>query len=337
MAEVRMKCLDEAHGENFALYQGDCVQIFRQLPAASVDLVVTSPPFSGLYIYSDSEADMGNSATDEEFFEHFAFLARELHRVLRPGRLAVMHCKDLVYYQNAHGTAGLRDFPGDVLRALERAGLEYHSRVTLWRCPVREQQKAKPRGLNYKDLRRDSTFSRQGLPEYLVVVRRWPEGEEEEALIRPVEHTKESFPLERWQQWASPVWGWPAAGDELRETNVLTAEARDHRDEKHICPLPLDIIDRAITLWSSSGDVVADPFVGIGSTAVEALRLGRRAIGSELKASFFKQAAEWCSGVDSQGSLPLAPVLAPSERSAESVEWTDLDAAEDRALYEGAA
>jgi DNA modification methylase len=298
-----MKCLDEAHGERFAYYQGDCVQIFRQLPPASVDLVVTSPPFSGLYIYSDSEADMGNSASDEEFFAHFLFLARELHRVLRPGRLSVMHCKDLVYYQNAEGSSGLRDFPGQLLRILEQVGLEYHSRVTLWRCPVREQQKAKPRGLNYKDLRRDSTFSRQGLPEYLVLVRRWPENEKEEALVRPVTHTRESFPLEQWQRWASPVWGWPEDGDSLRETDVLNAAPRDPGDEKHICPLPLDIIRRAVTLWSNPGDVVADPFGGIGSVLYAALQLERRALGSELKASFFRQGAEWCRGVDSQARL----------------------------------
>lgn len=278
MAEIR--CLNERHGERFAAYHGDCVDVARQLPANSVDLSVYSPPFTGLYIYNDSVADMGNTRDDEQFFEQYDFLARELFRITRPGRMAVVHCKDLVYYKNAHGTAGLRDFPGMLIRSHEAAGWDFHSRVTIWRCPVREMTKTKAHGLLYKQLRADATFSRQGLPEYLVIFRKWAaEGEE----VAPVTHTRESFPLPQWQEWASPVWM------NTRETDVLNA-TKAPGDEKHICPLPLDIIQRSVAMWSNPGDVVFSPFMGIGSEGVGAMRLNRRFVGVELKESYWKQA-----------------------------------------------
>lgn len=225
-----VKCLGEAHGTNFAAYHGDCVDVVRQLPDASMDLSVFSPPFSGLYIYNDSEADFGNCKDDEEFLEHFDFLAGELLRVTRPGRLAVLHCKDLVYYKTQRDTAGLRDFPGMLVSRMTKAGFDFHSRVTIWRCPVREMTKTKAHGLLYKQLRADSSFSRQGLPEYFVVFRRWAKTEEEQALVVPVTHTKDEFPLDQWQEWASPVWM------STRETDVLQARgARGPADEKHIC------------------------------------------------------------------------------------------------------
>jgi DNA modification methylase len=288
-----VKCLGDAHGDRFAVYHGDCVDVLEQMPDACVDFSVFSPPFSGLYIYNDSAADMGNTDDDEQFLEQYAFLARELYRVTRPGRLAAVHCKDLVYYQNQKGTAGLRDFPGLLIREHIKAGWDFHSRITIWRCPVREMTKTKARGLLYKQLRANSTFSRQGLPEYLVVFRRWArEGETES----PVTHTHESFPLDQWQEWASPVWM------DTRETDVLNAH-RAEKDEKHICPMPLDLITRAISLWSNSGDVVLSPFMGIGSEGVCSLRQGRRFIGVELKESYFRQAVANLEGDDRQGTL----------------------------------
>jgi hypothetical protein len=291
--------LDERRGRDFVLYNGDCVKVLEQIPDDSIDLAIYSPPFSNLYVYSDSSADMGNAANDEEFFRQYRFLCEELYRTLRPGRLAVVHCKHLVYYKNANGTAGLRDFPGDLARVHASAGFDLHSPpVQLWRSPVREMTKTKAHGLLYKQLRADSTFSRQGLPEYLLVLRKWAQTEEETELVRPVTHTKESFPLDQWQQWASSVWGYEA-GDELRETDVLQA-TRDPKDEKHICPMPLDVIRRAITLWSNPGDIVCSPFTGIGSEGYEALRLRRRFLGIELKPGYFRQSAEWLEGVDRQ-------------------------------------
>lgn len=287
MAQVR--CLNEKHGRDFAAYHGDCVDVLRQMPSNSVGFSVYSPPFSGLYIYNDSVADMGNTSSDAEFFTQYAFLAKELHRVTIPGRLVAVHCKDLVYYRTQRGTAGLRDFPGDLIRCHIDAGFDFHSRITIWRCPVREMTKTKAHGLLYKQLRADSSFSRQGLPEYFVVLRKWAaEGEE----ISPVTHTKDSFPLDQWQEWASPVWM------HTRETDVLNA-VRAPNDEKHICPMPLDITTRAITLWSNPGDVVLSPFMGIGSEGYCALKAKRRFVGVELKAEYFSQAAKTLADAES--------------------------------------
>jgi len=290
-----LRCLNSKIGGNFAAIHGDCVDVVRQLPSASVGFSVYSPPFSGLYIYNDSEADMGNSASDAEFLEHYRFMVGELYRVLKPGRLIAVHCKDLVYYRTQRGTAGLRDFPGDLVRAHTDAGFDFHSRVTIWRCPVREMTKTKAHGLLYKQLRADSTFSRQGLPEYYVVFRKWAADGEE---VTPVTHTFEDFPLDQWQEWASPVWM------ETRETNVLNTEAaRDPQDEKHICPLALDLIERAIILWSNPGDVVLSPFMGIGSEGVCALKHKRKFLGIELKESYWRQACKYLDAEDRQGSL----------------------------------
>lgn len=290
-----LRDLNSKQGDNYTAILGDCVDVTRQLPANSAGLSVYSPPFSGLYLYNDSEADMGNCADDGEFVEHYRFLAKELHRVTMPGRLCVVHCKDLVYYRTQRGTAGLRDFPGMLIRAHEEAGFDFHSRVTIWRCPVREMTKTKAHGLLYKQLRADSSFSRQGLPEYFVVFRKWAaEGEEPS----PVTHTFESFPLDRWQEWASPVWM------ATRETDVLNADAaRAPNDEKHICPMPLDLTTRAITMWSNPGDVVLSPFMGIGSEGVCALKLKRKFIGIELKESYWRQACRYLDAEDRQGDL----------------------------------
>lgn len=297
-----IRCLGEAHGRSFAAYWGDCVDVVRQLPDASVGFSVYSPPFAGLYIYNDSIADMGNCRDDEEFLGHYRYLAAELRRVTKPGRLAAVHCKDLVYYRTQRGTAGLRDFPGALIRVHTEAGFDFHSRVTIWRCPVREMTKTKAHGLLYKQLRADASFSRQGLPEYLLVFRRWAvEGEP----VEPVTHTKDSFPLDQWQEWASPVWM------ETRETDVLNARAaRDPRDEKHICPMPLDLTTRAVTLWSNPGDTVLSPFMGIGSEGVVSLQLKRRFIGVELKESYFRQAVRYLEAEDAQMDLPLGEATA---------------------------
>lgn len=274
--------LGEASGETWQAIHGDAVNVLRQMPDNSVDFSVYSPPFSGLYIYNDSVCDMGNSADDGEFLAHYSFLTRELYRVIRPGRVVAVHCKDLVFYRNQRGTAGLRDFPGMLIRAHEEAGFNYHSRVTIWRCPVREMTKTKAHGLLYKQLRADSSFSRQGLPEYLVVFRKW--ADEDGTHVEPITKTRDDFPLEWWQSAASPVWM------DTRETDVLNA-VRDEQEEKHICPLPLDIVTRTVALWSNPGDVVLSPFMGIGSEGVVALKHQRKFIGIELKEAYWRQAS----------------------------------------------
>ena len=276
-------CLNEKHGDHFTAYQGDCVDVVRQLPDNSVDLSVYSPPFSGLYIYNDSVADMGNSSNDAEFYQHYKYLVDELFRVMRPGRMVAVHCKDLVYYRTQRETAGLRDFPGELVKIHMDAGFDFHSRITIWRCPVREMTKTKAHGLLYKQLRSDSSFSRQGLPEYFMVFRKWAKTEADQEYISPITHTTESFPLSDWQEYASPVWM------NTRETDVLNAK-RGPKDEKHICPMPLDLTERVVKMWSNPNDVVLSPFMGIGSEGYVATKMKRRFVGVELKTEYFNQA-----------------------------------------------
>ncbi len=292
----KISCLSEKSGNNYQAVCGDCCDVVAQMPDNSVGFSVFSPPFCGLYIYNDSEADMGNSADDGEFMRHYEFLVKHLYRVLIPGRLVAVHCKDLVYYKTQRGTAGLRDFPGELIRAHIEAGFDFHSRVTIWRCPVREMTKTKAHGLLYKQLRADASFSRQGLPEYFVVFRKWAkEGDE----VAPVTHTHEEFPLDQWQEWASPVWM------DTRETDVLNS-VKEPGDEKHICPLALDLIGRAVTLWSNPGDVVLSPFMGIGSEGVVSLERGRKFFGVELKESYWRQACKNLDAMDRQSAFSFA-------------------------------
>ncbi len=277
--------IQQSINDRFALYCGDSCQTIKGLPDSSVGLSVFSPPFSSLYIYSDSEADMGNCKDDEEFFQHFRFLVEDLHRITIPGRLCAVHCKDLPRYKGRDGTMGLKDFPGDITRLFTEVGWTYHSRITIWKDPVIEMQRTKNHGLLYKNLRADSTGSRQGMADYVVVFRKWEGGEE--GFKDPVGHTKETFPLDQWQKWASPVWM------DINQTRVLNYQvARDGQDEKHICPLQLDVIERCIALWSNPGDIVYSPFTGIGSEGYCAVKMGRKFVGCELKESYYRVAEQ---------------------------------------------
>lgn len=290
-----MQVIEQEHGPDWTMWNGDCVEVIRGIPDDSLGLSVYSPPFGNLYVYSDSQRDMGNSADDAEFMTHYQFLVDELHRAMKPGRLVAVHCKDLVNYKNRDGMAGLRDFPGELIRAHLAAGFAYHSRVTVWKCPVTEMQRTKAHGLLYKQLRADSTFSRQGLAEYVLVFRKWAkEGQE----IEPVGHDASNFPLSQWQEWASPVWM------DIDQTDVLNVEqARADQDEKHMCPLQLDLIERCIRLWSNPGDVVFSPFGGIGSEGVVALRCDRKAALVELKPEYYRHAVRNLRGAKAQLSL----------------------------------
>lgn len=300
-----MKVLDQAQGQNWQLYWGDCVEVTRGLPDASIDFSIFSPPFSSLYIYSDSIADMGNSADDAEFFKHFGYLLPELLRATVPGRLCAVHCKDLPLYMNRDEAAGLRDFPGDVIRAFEAAHRDrpdidgrwvYHSRVTIWKDPVIEMQRTKNHGLLYKNFRLRGEVSRQGMADFLIVFRKWtPEKES----LKPVLHDRQSFPLEYWQRYASPVWF------DINQTRVLNYQiAKDAADSKHICPLQLDVIERCIELWTNPGDVVYSPFAGVGSEGYEAVRKGRRFVGAELKEGYFRWAIRYLEEAEQLSSTP---------------------------------
>lgn len=275
----------EKSGDDWTMILGDSVEEMKSIPDDSIHFCLHSPPFSSLYIYSNSYRDMGNSKTDAEFFEHYEYVIKELYRATIPGRLCAVHCKDLVDYKGRDGRAGLRDFPGDIIRAFERNGWKYHSKTTIWADPVTEMHRTHAHGLLWRQLRRDSSISRMGLPDYLIVFRKWPDGEDEEQSVIPVEHTKKEYPVEMWQQVASPVWM------TVNRMNVLNVQsARDDKDEKHLCPLQLDVVERAVKLWTNPGETVFSPFAGVGSEGVGSLKLGRKFLGIELKDKYFERA-----------------------------------------------
>ncbi len=289
MADFR--CLNQKTGINFTAIHGDCVDVARQLPDASVGFSVYSPPFGDLFVYSDSEADMGNSSSDGEFFDHYEFLIEQMARVTMPGRLTAVHCSDLPFRKWKDGKLGIKDFSGDIIRAHERHGFTLHSRVTIWKDPVVEMTRTKALGLLYKQLQKDSTKSRTGMPDYLLVFKAPGENPE------PVGQKPESFPVSQWQQWASPVWM------DIQQTNTLNVKmARENKDEKHVCPLQLDLIERAVIMWSNPGDVVLSPFMGIGSEGFVATRLKRKFIGTELKEAYWKQACKNLEGVEANSA-----------------------------------
>lgn len=292
-----MKVLQQKIGARFAAYNVDCVEFTAALPSNSLDFSVYSPPFSSLYIYSESCRDMGNVSGDDEFFETYRHVIREKLRATKPGRLSSIHVKDLVYYSNASekGDRGLRDFTGECIRAHVEEGWTFHSRVTIWRCPVKEMQKSKPDGLLYKNFRTDAGRVRSGMPEYLVSFRKWADDMDE---TPPIVHDAAQHPLETWQDLASPVWM------NMRETDVLNVKvARDDQSEKHLCPMPLDITERAIRLYTNPGDTVYSPFMGIGSEGYQALKMGRRFIGTELKAAYYRQAVLNLSQAEAEGGV----------------------------------
>jgi len=274
-----MKVLDQKHGNNWTLYHADTVDAIRALPDKSVYYSVFSPPFASLYSYSNSERDLGNSQDYRTFWEHFNFLAPELHRIHASGRLVSMHCMNLTSSKERDGVIGLKDYRGDMIRAMESAGFIYHSEVVIWKDPVTAMHRTKSIGLLYKQLRKDSAISRQGIPDYLVTFRKRDVNE------KPITKTHKSFPVARWQKYASPIWMDINPSDTLQRKS-----ARDHADEKHICPLQLEVIRRGIELWTNPNDIVFDPFAGIASTGYVALKEGRRFVGCELKDSYFKQA-----------------------------------------------
>lgn len=332
MTEVNV--LNQVSGKKYALYNGDCIQVTEGFPDNSIHLTVTSPPFEDLYIYSNSEADMGNSADSDEFFEHFMYLIKQLYRITVPGRLCVIHCKDLPAFKGRNGYMGLIDFPGKIIRAFEKFepnphefdadgnvsvvnplhgqfGWRYHSRCTIWKAPEIEMERTNNHGLLHKSFEANAEVCRQGMADYILAFRKWSPDMEELS-----EHVKQerqpgdyigtnapmraeysggrfseqkSYSIKVWQKYASPVWM------DIDQTDVLNFEqAKDGGDERHICPLQRGVIKRAIDLWSNKGDVVFDPFGGIGSTPVSAIEMGRYGVATELKPSYFRDANKYC-------------------------------------------
>lgn len=278
-----MKVLNQVIKERYALYNGDSAEVMQGLPSDSMDYSIFSPPFESLYTYSDSDRDLGNCRNEEEFYQQFDFIAKELYRIIKPGRLISVHCMDLPASLNNDGFIGLKDFPGKLIKVFEKVGFIYHSRVTIWKDPVVAMQRTKALGLLHKQIKKDSAMCRQGIADYIITLRKPGENKER------ISHTNEMFPVEKWQQYASPVWM------DINQSNTLNRKsARDERDEKHICPLQLDVIERCIELWTNEGDTVFTPFLGIGSEAYQALKMNRNAVGIELKESYFEQAVKNC-------------------------------------------
>lgn len=274
-----MNVLEQIIENKYAIYNGDSCEIVRAIPDNSIHYTIFSPPFASLYTYSNSDRDMGNSRGDDEFYDHFIFLAKELFRVTMPGRLLSFHCMDLPLMKERDGVIGLKDFPAIIRQIFEDCGFIYHSKVTIWKNPVTEMQRTKALGLLHKQIRKDSTMNRQGIPDYVITMRKPGENPER------VAHTHETFPVDVWQNYASPVWM------DIRQSDTLQKKsAREEKDERHICPLQLEVIQRCIELWTNPTDIVLDPFAGIGSVPYTAVRLGRRGIGVELKESYYKQA-----------------------------------------------
>lgn len=295
------KVIDQYIGRNFAFYNGDSCEILKGLKDESIDLSIFSPPFADLYTYSDSDRDLGNCKNAEEFYIHFKFIAEELYRVMKAGRLVCIHCMDLPSLKMRDGFIGLKDFPGELIRIFEDVGFIYHSKVCIWKNPVVAMQRTKALGLLHKQLKKDSTMSRMGIADYVVMMRKPGENKV------PVTHTNESFSVDQWQEWASPVWM------DINQSNTLQAKsARDEKDEKHICPLQLDVIERCIALYSNEGEVVLSPFGGIGSEVYQALKMKRKGIGIELKSSYYNQAVKNCINAESYEQITL-------------FDWGDLD------------
>lgn len=271
--------IDEFFGEQWALYLGDACDVIKGIPSDSIHYSIFSPPFASLYTYSASERDMGNSRTHSEFYEHFEFLIGELFRVIMPGRLLSFHCMNLPSSKERDGVIGILDFRGDLIRLFKKAGFIYHSEVVIWKDPVTAMQRTKALGLLHKQLKKDSCMSRQGIPDYLVTMRKPGDNPER------VTHTNDSFPVGLWQRYASPVWF------DINPSKTLQREsAREEKDERHICPLQLEVIERTVDLWTNPNDTVLSPFAGIGSEGYVSIQKGRKFIGIELKESYYKQA-----------------------------------------------
>ena len=269
---------DTFQGDGFTVHMGDCVKWSKRMPDNSVDFSVFSPPFADLFVYSNSDHDMGNCKDDSEFAAQLRYLVKELFRVIKPGRNVSFHCMNLPTTKMRQGFIGIRDFRGDLIRVFQEEGFIYHSEVCIWKDPVTAMQRTKALGLLHKTIRENASMSRMGLPDYVVTMRKPGDAEER------IQHG-DDLPVDLWQKYASPVW---FDIDQGKTLNKLPA--RDENDTKHMCPLQLDVIERCIHLWSNPGDLVFSPFTGIGSEGYMSVKMGRKFVGTELKPSYFELA-----------------------------------------------
>lgn len=318
-SQVTTGAMNVTTGNGWKAYMGDCVEQVANIPDNSVGMSIYSPPFPDVFMYTDSVRDMGNCINDAQFQEQYAYLVPEILRITMPGRLSVVHCVDLPSFKYKHGHTGLRDFPGEIIKAHVDAGWIYHSRVTIWKNPVVEMQRTKAHALLHKNFVSKSEQVRQGCPDYLLVFRKPEDGAEVEHVIHervvgdyigtepPTigEYTgygkseDASYSIALWQRYASPVWY------DIDQTNVLNFKlGKGSDDEKHICPLQLDVIERSIDLWSNKGDTIFTPFMGVGSEVVSAVKMGRLGVGIELKESYYNTALKFLREAEQEANRP---------------------------------
>ena len=284
--------INKQEGDGWTVFHGDCVRVAKEIEDHSIDFSVFSPPFADLFTYSNDPQDMGNCDGLEDFTAHFEILIEEMKRIMVPGREIAVHCVDLLSTKWKHGAIQFQDFSGEIIRAFWRHGFLFHSRICIWKSPVTEMQRTKAHGLLHATLKKDSSDSRVGCADYLLVFK--APGKNPKPIIK----NANDYPVSWWQEVASPVWMTVDQGNVLNKNG-----AKDHKDEKHICPLQLDVIERAVTLWSNPGDLVYSPFTGIGSEGYKSIQLGRKFIGSELKESYFNQACQNLTNANAQLSL----------------------------------
>jgi DNA modification methylase len=296
-----MDCVNKYIGNGCALYNGDSIELIKAFPDESMHFEIYSPPFSSLYTYSNSDRDLGNSKTDEQFFEHFHFLTTELFRILKPGRIMAVHCMNLPTSKERDGFIGIKDFRGELIREFQSVGFIYHAEVCIWKNPVTAMQRTKALGLLHKQIKKDSCMSRMGIPDYVVIMRKPGDNPER------VTHTNDTYPVSEWQNVASPIWEYdhsPVWWDINQSDTLNVRMARDGRDERHICPLQLPVIERLLKLYTNPNDIVFTPFLGIGSEVYQAILMGRRGVGIELKKSYFDCAVENVKNAIIESSQP---------------------------------
>ena len=313
--EQTQDVIDQEIASQYAIYNGDSVELIKSLPSNSVGLSVFSPPFSSLYTYSASDRDMGNCSSDEEFAKHFDFLVKELFRIMQSGRIVAIHCMNMQTSKVNDGYIGIKDFRGDLIRSFQAHGFIYHSEVVIWKDPVIAMQRTKALGLLHKQVVKDSCMSRQGIPDTLVMMRKpginespvngyfdrdeWAGEDQPDGCGDEVRDS-----INIWQRYASPVWM------DINPGNTLQYMAGRHKDDnRHICPLQLDVVHRAIDLWSNLGDIVFTPFMGIGTEVYQALKMGRRGIGFELKPSYYALAKRNIAEIADQVATSDTPLL----------------------------
>ncbi len=303
-----MKTINQEVTDQYALYNGDSCEVIKSIPDDSIGFSVFSPPFSSLFTYSNSPRDMGNCKNDTEFFDQFRYLIKDLLRIMKHGRIVAVHCMNLPTSKQNHGHIGMRDFRGGIIREFEDAGFYFHSEVCIWKDPVVAMQRTKALGLLHKTIKKDSTMSRQGIPDTLCMFRKPGVNDdpvagefkyyvgsdhisgfkgETDIENRFVQYPASGTSIDIWQRYASPIW------HDINQTRTLQYKSgRSGNDERHICPLQLDVVERAMQLWSKEGDTVFTPFLGIGTEAYVAVKMNRKAIGIELKTSYFDLACK---------------------------------------------